>query len=61
MHFHEDPLGLFADIKVNGVDFERFEVNTALQRALAGQAAKEAVLKGPNLGAKPSKPGSRYK
>ncbi len=27
LHFHEDPAGLFADIRDNaGVDFDRFEV-----------------------------------
>ncbi|WP_397418395.1 hypothetical protein [Phenylobacterium sp.] len=27
LHFHEDPLGLFADIRgANGRDFERFDV-----------------------------------
>ena len=28
LHFHEDPKGLFADIRtVDGKDFERFQVN----------------------------------
>jgi hypothetical protein len=27
LHFHEDPLGLFADLKV-GDDFDRFAVDT---------------------------------
>jgi hypothetical protein len=43
LHFHEDPAGLFADLRV-GAEFERFPVNTraewkallsALDRALA--------------------------
>ena len=31
LHFHEDPAGLFADIKV-GDDFQRFEVTHPPQR-----------------------------
>jgi len=31
LHFHEDPAGFFADLKV-GNDFERFPVNTPAQR-----------------------------
>jgi hypothetical protein len=31
LHFHEDPKGLFADIKL-AEDFSRFPVNTAKQR-----------------------------
>ncbi len=27
LHFHEDPSGLFADLKVNG-DWQRYPVNT---------------------------------
>ena len=28
LHFHEDPAGLFADVKLSAKDFERFPVNT---------------------------------
>jgi len=28
LHFHEDPAGVFADVRLNGEDFERFAVNT---------------------------------
>jgi hypothetical protein len=31
LHFHEDPAGLFADVRV-GEGFERFPVNTAAER-----------------------------
>jgi hypothetical protein len=31
LHFHEDPAGIFADVKV-GSDFQRFRVQTALER-----------------------------
>ncbi len=32
LHFHEDPAGLFADVKVDG-EFERLRVGTARERA----------------------------
>lgn len=36
LHFHEDPRGLFADLRLSGPDFERFDVSSrADQRALA--------------------------
>lgn len=31
LHFHEDPAGLFADLKM-GSDYQRFRVNTAAER-----------------------------
>ena len=31
LHFHEDDAGLFADAKLNGVDFERMPVSTPEQ------------------------------
>ena len=31
LHFHEDPAGLFADVRV-GEHFERFPVNTSAER-----------------------------
>jgi hypothetical protein len=31
LHFHEDPAGFFADVKI-GDTFRRFPVNTATQR-----------------------------
>jgi len=42
LHFHEDPAGLFADVRLAGTDFERFRVETNeereafLARVLAG-------------------------
>ncbi len=33
LHFHDDPAGLFADLKV-GTDFQRMPVNSDLERAL---------------------------
>jgi hypothetical protein len=39
LHFHEDPAGLFADVKLTK-DFERFPVNTPEERqALAARVA----------------------
>jgi AcrR family transcriptional regulator len=32
LHFHEDPAGLFADLKIDG-EFERFRVSTSRERA----------------------------
>jgi hypothetical protein len=29
LHFHEDPAGLFADIRVDGDDFERVKLDQA--------------------------------
>lgn len=47
LHFHEDPKGLFADLRDEaGLDFDRFEVNDEAGRArLLAQAIKrfEAV------------------
>jgi hypothetical protein len=35
LHFHEDPAGLFADVKLDGKSFSRFAVNSKTeQRAL---------------------------
>lgn len=32
LHFHEDPQGLFADVKLDGKTFARFAVDSATQR-----------------------------
>ena len=40
LHFHEDPAGLFADLKI-GSDYQRFRINTvAERRALLQQIAR---------------------
>jgi len=31
LHFHEDPAGLFADLRCTG-DWQRFSVNTKVER-----------------------------
>jgi hypothetical protein len=33
LHFHEDPAGLFADVKLAGAEFDRLRVSTAKERA----------------------------
>ena len=32
LHFHEDPAGLFADLRLTGPDFDRFEVSSKTQQ-----------------------------
>lgn len=32
LHFHEDPAGLFADLRLERTEFERFRVETAGER-----------------------------
>jgi len=32
LHFHEDPAGVFMDVRLDGPDFERFRVNTDAER-----------------------------
>lgn len=32
LHFHEDPKGLFADVKLDGAEFTRVRVATAAER-----------------------------
>jgi hypothetical protein len=32
LHFHEDPAGLFADVRLDGSDFTRLRVNTKTGR-----------------------------
>lgn len=41
LHFHEDPAGLFADLKADGQAFTRLPVNSAVeQEALLALAAR---------------------
>ncbi len=41
-HFHEDPSGLYADLR-QGEQFERYPVNTAAERSLFLAAVQQAV------------------
>lgn len=43
LHFHEDPEGLFADVKLAGTEFERFRVSTAKERALLLRRVADAL------------------
>jgi hypothetical protein len=52
LHFHEDPAGLFADLKLAG-DFTRFRVSTQAERAaLLREVTRE-------LATVPAKPAAR--
>lgn len=42
LHFHEDPAGFFADLKIDG-DFERLAVNTKREEAAFLRRAADAV------------------
>jgi len=42
LHFHEDPAGFFADLKIAG-GFERFPVNTPQEHATLIAAARAEV------------------
>ena len=33
LHFHEDPTGLHADLRIEGSDFDRYRVETPDERA----------------------------
>ena len=33
LHFHEDPTGIFADVKLDLQDYSRYRVNTAAEQA----------------------------
>ncbi|MBI3786323.1 MAG: hypothetical protein HY270_23280 [Deltaproteobacteria bacterium] len=42
LHFHEDPAGMFADVRV-GDDFQRLPVNSSAERARLLAKVKESV------------------
>ena len=43
LHFHEDPSGLYADVRLAGTDFERVRVTTKAERRRLLSAARAAV------------------
>src|SRR5262245_37707976 len=45
LHFHEDPAGLFADVRV-GDDFERRRVSTVRERAALVRRVRELLSGG---------------
>ena len=42
LHFHEDPAGIFADVKLDGTSFTRVRVSTAAEQARLLQLMAEA-------------------
>lgn len=42
LHFHEDPSGLFADVRINS-DFERVSVTTSGEQKLLVRRVRDAV------------------
>ena len=44
LHFHEDPKGFFADLKIDG-EFTRFRVSTAKERAALLREVANLVAK----------------
>ena len=42
LHFHEDPAGLFADLKMND-QFQRFPVNNAAEKKILVSRAKKVM------------------
>lgn len=42
LHFHEDPAGLFADLR-SGDDFDRYPVNQAAEQAALAAAVSAAL------------------
>lgn len=43
LHFHEDPAGIFADVKLGGTDYTRLRVSTATERKRFLSLTRKAV------------------
>jgi hypothetical protein len=43
LHFHEDPAGLFADVRLDGGDFTRMRVSTKAEQRALMTAVKTAL------------------
>jgi hypothetical protein len=43
LHFHEDPAGMFVDVKLHGSSFERLPLRTPQDHALLVKAVAAAV------------------
>ena len=43
LHFHEDPAGLFADVRLDGADFARRRVSTQTERRALLAAVRRAL------------------
>jgi hypothetical protein len=46
LHFHEDPSGLYADVRIRA-DFERFPVNSAAEKGALMKAIRAALANPP--------------
>ena len=44
LHFHEDPTGLYADVRLEGTDFERVRVTTKAERRRLLSRVRAATL-----------------
>ena len=47
LHFHEDPAGLFADVRLAGSEFDRFRVETVEERDRFLASLSAELKKGP--------------
>jgi hypothetical protein len=45
LHFHEDPAGLFADVKLSGPEFDRRRVSTAAERRALLAAVRRTLAR----------------
>ena len=45
LHFHDDPAGVFADVKLNGASFERLPLHTAAHQMVLLEAVTEAAAR----------------
>ena len=43
LHFHEDPAGLFADVKLAGAEFTRMRASTGAERRAVLRAVRAAL------------------
>lgn len=43
LHFHEDPLGIFADLKLDGGGWERLRVSTSKEQAALIKAVDRSL------------------
>jgi len=43
LHLHEDPLGIFADVKLNSERFERLRVSTRAEQSILLTAVRKSL------------------
>jgi len=43
LHFHEDPAGMFADVKLTGPEFSRLRVSTRTEQRALVSAVRKAL------------------